>query len=169
MIMLTYHQYNPKWYNFIQNSHNRHPIAHPGGWAMGGLLWAWSLIYVLLRSSPYCMWYHDKLDHYELSWETKSTQERQQYHSEASQATTNNLFHNKRNAKDRKSFQYATSIFQRCTENVYVNVKRYALFNPYYTELFWIYLNITLSRSFSAFLPPLLNIIYLTNMTFISL
>ena len=34
--------------NFLQNSHNRHPIPRPWGRGMGCLLWVWSLIYILL-------------------------------------------------------------------------------------------------------------------------
>ena len=41
--------------NFLKNSHNRHPIARPWGRGMGCLLWAWSLIFVPLLSSQWCM------------------------------------------------------------------------------------------------------------------
>ena len=37
--------------NFLQNTHNRRPIAHPRGWGMGCFLWVQSEIYVLLLSS----------------------------------------------------------------------------------------------------------------------
>ena len=48
--------------NFLLNSHNRHPIAHPWGRGMGCLLWVWSLIYILLLSSQYHIWDRDKFD-----------------------------------------------------------------------------------------------------------
>ena len=45
------HQYTKQsLYNsvsFLWGTHNRHPIAHPSGWAMGCLLWVQSLIYSL--------------------------------------------------------------------------------------------------------------------------
>ena len=44
----------PLWHsNFIQNTHNRCPISHPFGWAMGHLLWVQSVIYVLHRHTQY--------------------------------------------------------------------------------------------------------------------
>ena len=48
--------------HFLQNSHNRHPIARPWGPGKGYLLWVWNLINVLLLSSQCYMWYPDKLD-----------------------------------------------------------------------------------------------------------
>ena len=48
--------------NFLQNSHNGHPIARPWGRAMGCVLWVWSLIYVLLLPSQRRMSYRDELD-----------------------------------------------------------------------------------------------------------
>ena len=48
--------------NFLQNHHNRHPIAGPWGRGMGCLLWLWNLICVLLLPLQYPMWYRDKLD-----------------------------------------------------------------------------------------------------------
>ena len=46
--------YNPV--SFIQNSHNRRPIARPSGRGMGCLFWVRSLIYVLLPSSQHRMY-----------------------------------------------------------------------------------------------------------------
>ena len=48
--------------NFLQNSHNRHPIARPWGRGMGCLLWVWSLIYVLLLPLQCHIQYRDKFD-----------------------------------------------------------------------------------------------------------
>ena len=69
------HQWNdlPQWehytvrchynaVNFLQNSHNRHPIARPWGRGMGCLLCVWSIVYVLLLSSQRRMKYRDNLD-----------------------------------------------------------------------------------------------------------
>ena len=41
--------------NFLQNPHNRHPIACPWGQRMGCLWWVWSLINLLLLSLLCCM------------------------------------------------------------------------------------------------------------------
>ena len=48
--------------SFLRNPHKRHPIAPPNGWAKGCLLWVQVLIYVLLLSLKYCMWYQIILD-----------------------------------------------------------------------------------------------------------
>ena len=43
--------------NFLQNNHNRHPIARPWGRDMGCLLWVQALIYILSQSLHYCVHY----------------------------------------------------------------------------------------------------------------
>ena len=48
--------------NFLQNHHNRHPLARPLGWAMGCLLWVQALIYILPKSLQCCMHYRVILD-----------------------------------------------------------------------------------------------------------
>ena len=48
---------------FLQNTHNRHPIARPCWRDMGCLLRVQALINVLPRSLQWCMKYHVVLDH----------------------------------------------------------------------------------------------------------
>ena len=43
--------------NFFQNPHKIHPIAPPLGWAMGCPLVIQILIYILLQSLQWCIWY----------------------------------------------------------------------------------------------------------------
>ena len=44
--------------DLLSDNHNRHPIAHPKGWAMGCLLWViWSMIYALLLRLVHCISY----------------------------------------------------------------------------------------------------------------
>ena len=57
----VWYHYDPV--NFFWNSHKRHPIACPVGWAMGFLLWAQTLIYILPLSLHWCMQYHIILYH----------------------------------------------------------------------------------------------------------
>ena len=47
---------------FLQNFHNREPIARLWGRGMRCLWWGWSLIYVLLLSSQCRVSYRDKFD-----------------------------------------------------------------------------------------------------------
>ena len=44
--------------NFLQNTHKRTLHSSPVGASYGCLLWVQSLIYVLLLSLQYCVWYH---------------------------------------------------------------------------------------------------------------
>ena len=47
---------------FLQNPHNRHPIARPWGRAMRYLLWIQTVTYVLSQSLLYCIQYHVMLE-----------------------------------------------------------------------------------------------------------
>ena len=48
--------------NFLQNTHERHPIACPSGQGMGCLLWFQPLIDILPQLLQWCVQYHDMLD-----------------------------------------------------------------------------------------------------------
>ena len=49
--------------NFLPNPYIIHPIVHPDGWAMGCLLWVWTLINNVPQSLQWCMQYHVILVH----------------------------------------------------------------------------------------------------------
>ena len=66
--------------NFLQNYHNRHPIARPWGRGMGGLLWVWNLIYFLLLQLQCPMYYRDKLDRVIMALHCTLYLERQSLH-----------------------------------------------------------------------------------------
>ena len=55
-------RYRYSAFNFLQYSHNWHPIARPWGRDKGCLLWFWYLIHFLPLLSLYRVWYRDKLD-----------------------------------------------------------------------------------------------------------
>ena len=61
-------QYRYNAVNFLPNPHNRHPIAHPWGWAMGCLLWFWYQINFLpLLSLSFVISWKIRL-HYNSTW-----------------------------------------------------------------------------------------------------
>ena len=49
--------------NFIQDIHERHPIACPPGWGFGCLLWVQLVINILPQFLQWCVQYHVMLDH----------------------------------------------------------------------------------------------------------